>query len=64
MVKKKGDEKMDEKKSDTLKDPMVRCARCKRVFAKSLVDEKAPYCPNEIGPIRKHLFVLYKHKKG
>jgi hypothetical protein len=53
---------MGEKKSNTLKDPMVRCGRCNKVFAKSLVDEKAPYCPNEIGPLRKHLFVLSKNR--
>jgi hypothetical protein len=49
---------MDEKQGDTLKEPMMRCGKCNKVFAKSLIDEKAPYCPNEIGPIRKHLFVL------
>ena len=55
---------MGEKENDTLKDPMVRCGRCNKVFAKSLIDEKAPYCPNEIGPIGKHPFVLSKNKKG
>jgi len=52
---------MSEKKTgDTLKDPMVCCARCKKIFAKSLIDEKEPYCPNEIGPLGKHRFVLSK----
>jgi len=48
------------KTGDTLEEPMMRCARCKKIFAKSLIDEKKPYCPNEIGLLGKHRFVLSK----
>jgi len=52
---------MSEKKTgDTLEEPMMRCARCKKIFAKSLIDEKEPYCPNEIRPLGEHRFVLSK----
>lgn len=48
---------------DTLKEPMMRCGRCNKIFAKSLIDEKEPYCPNEIGPLRKHYFVPSQKKE-
>jgi hypothetical protein len=50
----------ERKKGDTLEEPMMRCARCKKIFAKSLIDEKEPYCPNEIGLLGKHRFMPSK----